>query len=325
MVASRFVIGAGSQMALVITDAFAARWFKAKEIGFMFALIGVSCRLGGVGGLYLGSVFFDLLDFVRDKNERLGWTLFLSFGLLLLCTFSTFLLVYLDRKGEKALSRTTQERKVKLDCKWLKEFGIHFWLILAMFVSFYATIFSFVATSQLFFVHKFNLSVKQANTASIVSYIVPMLVPMVGILMDWTGCYISWGLFGGFGIIFGAHVLFGFSDGYFLIPFIGNVFIGIAYICFNTAMKAVPTFLVDENHLVTAYGVLESFQSIGYAVVDVVVGVIIDNFGYLAQEIFLLCYLMIGIFPGAVLVFFLQTRANEIKSRCSYKPNDSTD
>ena len=316
MVVARFVIGIGSQMALVISDAFAARWFKGKEIGLMFALIGIACRLGGIGGLYLSSIIYDCFDFLESNHFRLGSTLLVSFGALLFATATTILLVILDKKGRERVFEANAEdrRRQQLQgcCQWFKSFGIKFWLIGIMFSTYYATIFSFVATCQLFLISKFSLSDKLANTATIVSYAVPFSAPLVGVLIDHSGYYLSWGLFGGLGILFGSHLLLALSGSYFYIPFVGNVLIGISYVCFNTAMRIVPTVLVSENQLVTAFGILESFQSIGYSVTDVGVGVLIDSFGYFIQQVFFLWLLLPGILAGVLLVFCMDSgKANE--------------
>ncbi len=315
MIISRFVIGIGSQMSLVISDPLAARWFKGKEIAFMFALIGTACRFGGIGGIYLGTVFYDWLGFINNKHSRLGLTLMISFGILLIATCTTVLLVILDKKGEKVLMKQNKEKKPstkKSKCtECCRNFKASFWFICIMFASFFTTIFSFVTTSQLFFVSKFNLSLKMANIATIVSYTLPVIAPIIGILIDGTGYYISWGLFGGFGVLFGGHLLFCFSSGLHFIPFIGNAIIGLSYISFNTAMRIVPAILVSEDHLVTAYGLLEVFQSFSYSLVDLIVGLLDDNFGYFIQEIFLLCLSLSGIISGIIVVFFVKTKANE--------------
>ncbi len=315
MVVSRFFVGVGSQMSLVISDAFASRWFKGKEIGLMFALIGIACRLGGIAGIYCTSVIYDWLDFVEDSNSQLGYTLMVSFGVLSIATATTLLLVILDKRGRRSIEESPSYNKaMPRGCDWIQGFGVQFWFAAIMFLSFFATVFSFVTTSQLFFISKFQLSTAQANAATIVSYAIPVFAPVVGFIIDQVGFYISWGLFGGLGIMFGGHVLFCFSSDYTYIPFLGNVLIGISYICFNTAMRAVPTVLVSENQLVTAFGILESFQSMGYSVTDIVVGVLIDGYGYFVQEIFLMCLVLAGIVAGTLLVFCVRS-SNANKSK----------
>ena len=303
MITFRFLIGVGSQMTLATTSALTACWFKNKEIGFAFAWIGVSCHLGRVCGQYLEGILFDWLNFVKNGNVQLGTALFIPFCILLVCTVLTFLLAFLDKRGERSLARNKNEMG-RIGCKCLKEFGVQFWLTIAMFISFYPTAVPFLETSNSFFTQKFNLSVKQASTVTVVACIVPLFAPVIGILVDFTGSYFSWGLFGGFGIVFGARVLLVFSNNNFIIPFVGNVVVSIAYICFDTAMRAVPAFLVNKNHLVTAYSTLEVFHSIGVSIVDIVIGILTDSHGYLAQEIFLLYFLLIGMLSGVLLEFF---------------------
>ncbi len=109
MIISRFVLGIGSEMALLVSDAFAARWFRGKEIALMFALTGITNRFGGIGGIYLSTCFYNWLGFINNKHSRLGLTLMISFGILLIATCTTVLLVILDKKGEKVLLKQNKE------------------------------------------------------------------------------------------------------------------------------------------------------------------------------------------------------------------------
>ena len=316
MIISRFVSGIGSDMALVVSDAFAARWFRGKEIALMFALLGISCRFGGIGGIYLSTCFYDWLGFINNKHSRLGLTLMTSFGILLIATCTTVLLVILDKKGEKVLMKQNKEINNKpsnthKDC--CRNFGVQFWLVVMMYTSFKTTMFTFITVSQLFYISKFHLSAGMANIVTIVTYSMTLIGPVIGIIIDKTGYYVSWALFCGFGLIFGSHLFFGLSTDDYYIPFIGNTIIGISYAFFNTAIRSLPPILVSNNQLVTAYGCMMAVQSIGSSVAGIVIGVIIDNYGYLVQEVFLLYVCLLGIVPGIVLVFFMRSKGNEGK------------
>ena len=118
-----------------------------------------------------------------------------------------------------------------------------------------------------------------------------------GLMIDRTGFYMSWALTGIL-LLFGAHVLFLFSNGIFYIP---NAIIGISNCCF-AAIWVIAALLVEDNQLSTAYGIFEAAQNGGYAVVNVIAGEVIDNYGYFAQEVFFICFLAIGIL---LLVLFM--------------------
>ena len=169
--------------------------------------------------------------------------------------------------------------------------------------------FPFVAIVQLFFISKFGLSINEADIANVVTYATQILSPFFGLMIDWTGFHMSWALTGIL-LMFGAHVLFLFSNGLFYIPFVTNAIIGISHSCFNAAIWVAPALLVQDNQLSTAYGILEAVSHVGYAVVDLIAGQVIDNFGYFAQEVFFLCFLAIGILLLVLLIFHLAGTEN---------------
>ena len=310
MVVARFVIGVGGELALITTDAFAALWFKGKEIAFVFAVLGAFCRLGGAGGLYLNQLFYDKFNFISDKHTQLGVTLLIPFGLLLLSCISTIFLACLDKRAENILKREKPKGKW-FSFKDLKSFGINYWLVVGVSVVYFATMFPFVSTSQIFFTSKFGISLTEANIASVLTYAVPVTAPLFGLIIDWTGFNVYWGLLG-ITLMSGAHLLFLLSNGASYVPFLANTIIGLSHSCFNTAMWVAPAVLVDNHLLATSYGVLEAFLSAGYAVVDLVIGQLIDKYGYFAQEVFFLCFLAIGILITVLLILRLSNTENHL-------------
>ena len=302
LVVARFIIGVGAEITFIATDAFAASWFKGKE-SFVFAILGAACRLGGSGGLYLNQVFYDCFSFIVDKNTRLGITLLVQFASLVLCLIATLLLAVMDKRAEKILKRDNSTKK-KFTFKDLKDFGINYWFVVGVSVAYFATMFPFVAIAQIFFTSKFGLSVSEANIAGLLTYAIPVTAPLFGLIIGWTGFNVYWGLLG-ITMMFGAHVLFFLSNGAYYVPFIANSIIGLSHSCFNTAIWAAPAMLVKEHQLATSYGILEASLNAGYAVVDIIAGQLIDNYGYAVQEIFFLCFLALGIMIIVVLIFHL--------------------
>ena len=309
MVVGRFIIGVGGEIALITSNAFVAVWFRGKEITFVFALLGTSGCLGGAGGLYLNQIFYDCFNFISDKHTQLGITLMVSFGIMILCCFLTLIIMVLDKRAEKFLQRDNSTKK-KFTIQDLKNFGIYYWLVLGIASIYYMVSYPFVAIAQLFFISKFGLSFSEANVANVLTYATQILSPFFGLMIDRTGFHMSWALTGIL-LMFGAHVLFLFSNGIFYIPFVANAIIGISNSCF-AAIWVIPALLVEDNQLSTAYGIFEAAQNAGYAVVNLIAGQVIDNYGYFAQEVFFLCLLAIGILLLVLFIFHLAGTENLI-------------
>ena len=311
MVVARFIIGVGGEITFIVTDAFAALWFKGKET-LIFAILGAACRFGGCSALYLNQLFYDYSSFIANKSTQLGFTLLIPFTALVLCLIAALLLAGMDKRAEKILKRDNFTKK-KVSFKDLKDFGINYWLVVVVSVIYFSTVFPFVAIAQMFFTSKFGLSVNEANIASLVTYIIPIIAPLFGLIISWTGFNVSWGLLG-IVLTFGAHSLFLLSNGASYVPFIANSIIGLSFSCFNTAMWATPALLVKEHQLATSYGILESVLNAGYAVVDIVAGQLIDNYGYTVQEVFFLCFQALGIMIILLLIFRLSGSENLVNT-----------
>ena len=310
MVVSRFMIGIGGEVALNCVDALAGRWFKGKRVGFVFGIIGTHARLGGAFSLYLNKVLYDCFSFMPSKRARLGTTLFVPFCMLVLCSLVTVVLVALDRYGQKKLR--LRKKATAFVCRDMREFGLNYWLVVAILVTYFGTMFPFVSISQVYFVSKYGLSVNQANLAMVLTYVFPVFAPFFGLLIDRTGCNIYWGLTGMLLSLL-AHLIFISSQpGVSYPPFIANTFIGMSYDFFHIPFWSAIALLVSDRVLGTSYGILSSMLSLGYAVIAIIAGLIIDYFGYLSLEIFFICFLSFGIVLTILLILLLSNSDNPV-------------
>ena len=211
-------------------------------------------------------------------------------------------------------TKRSSSTKKKFSVKDIKDFGIYYWVVLGIAVSYYVALFPFVAIAQLFFTSKFGLSVSKADIANMVTYATQFLSAVFGLMIDWSGFHMTWALMGIL-LMFGAHFLFLFSNGLFYIPFVANAIIGVSNCCLSV-IWVIPALLVNDNQLSTAYGIFGAVINVGYAVVNRIAGHVIDNYGYFAQEVFFLCFLAIGILLLVLLIFRLAGTENVINISC---------
>lgn len=61
---------------------------------------------------------------------------------------------------------------------------------------------------------------------------------------------------------------------------------GFSYSLLAAALWPSIAYVVPDHSVATAYGVMESIQNFGLAIFYVVVGVIANNLGYMALELF---------------------------------------
>ena len=296
MMFARFLLGIGGEIAFITTDAFAAYWFKGREVSFAFGIIGAFCRLGGAGGLYVNNAVYNICDFILDKYLRLGVALSFTVCVLVIATMLSFVLALMDKHAEKHFAEK-RDSKVESDSKFsLKQvlkFDVNFWVMSCVCVLYFSTIFPFVAIAQVFLRSKYGLSVNYANIADLLIFMVPIGAPIFGAIINWTGFNVYWSL-AGILVACSAHLLYLLSNGAWFVPFLANSILGLSFGCVNTALWAAPPLLVEDHQLVTAYGILEAGSNFGFAVTDIVSGQLIDNFGYFVHQIFFLSLLVVA-------------------------------
>ena len=294
MLVSRFISGIGIDITFAVTDALGAVWFKGGELTFMIAMFGFGCRLGGALTLYLNQIFYTQFGFIANKHIRLGATFSVGLCLTLLCFLCTLVLFFVDRRGEKCL-KASNKRAVheSVRCKDVTKFGLNFWLVVGSVLIFYGCYFPFVATAQVFFISKFGLSTGLVSIAETLVYVASMMCLFTGVLINWTGFNVLWGLLGLL-IAISVHVLFFASGAVFFVPFVADILLGLSHSCFNTAIWASPGLLVESRLMATAYGIASSGCQLGMTVNDLVSGSLIDHYGYFVQELFFICFLSLG-------------------------------
>ncbi|KOB77441.1 Major facilitator superfamily domain-containing protein 1 [Operophtera brumata] len=108
----------------------------------------------------------------------------------------------------------------------------------------------------LFYERKFDFSPQEANNVNSMVYLLSAaLSPFFGILIDKTGRNVTWML------------------------------LGISYSLLASGLWPLVALIVPENQLGTAYGICQAVQNMGLATVLILVGVIVDRYGYLMLEI----------------------------------------
>jgi MFS family permease len=109
-------------------------------------------------------------------------------------------------------------------------------------------------------------------------------------------------------ITIGAHALLAFS---FLNPYIGTIIMGMAYSMLASSLWPLVALIIPEYQLGTAYGICQSVQNLGLAVVSMFAGYIVDKGGYLMLELFFIGWLSGEFYRG----FKLALRVTQVISR----------
>jgi len=138
---------------------------------------------------------------------------------------------------------------------------------------------------SVFVKRKYLFDDTQSNAVvSIIYTISAVACPILGYLIDITGRNISW-VFMSTVITLIGHAILAFT---FINPWAGVCFMGIGYSILACALWPMVALVIPEHQLGTAYGIMQSVQNLGLAVVPLVAGWLVDSQGYLILEIFFL-------------------------------------
>ena len=315
MLIGRFILGSGIELLLNVIHAYQAIWFLGKEISFAMSLGTSTCRLGGAIGLIVPQLIYDSFYFISNPNYRLGATLMVGVLAMILSLICCVMIILLDKRGAKLLEREQLQMK-KITLRDIKDFSISFWLIAIVASIYYPVVFSFTGIGQLFIVNKYRLSIIEANVAnSLIFAAVIFLIPIIGILVDIFGYNLAWAQFGVVtGIV--CHLMYATSTGESYIPYLIGILYSVSYSFFSIAVWPIAALIVQEHQLVTAYSFAKSSYSIGYTVISIITGIIIDSAGYFFMHIYYLLLLYI-VFIILIILWVMEAISKESKINIS--------
>ncbi|XP_074658451.1 lysosomal dipeptide transporter MFSD1-like isoform X2 [Tubulanus polymorphus] len=135
---------------------------------------------------------------------------------------------------------------------------------------------------------KYTFHPSSANAINSLVYIISAAAsPVFGFCIDKSGKNLFW-VNAGIIITLGCHACLAFT---FINPYIPMSIMGLAYSNLASALWPMVSLVVPEYQLGTAYGIIQSVQNLGLAVISLVAGIIVDGHGYLMLELFFLAWL----------------------------------
>ncbi|CAH0392633.1 unnamed protein product [Bemisia tabaci] len=286
MIAGRFIFGIGGESLAVAQNNYAVLWFKGKELNLVFGFQMSFARVGSFVNFQVVEPLYHYVNKYYKGYECLGIVLFIASGTCLLSLISSAILAWMDKRAHHVNSANNQqqaEEVVRLTD--IKDFPKSFWMVTFVIVTYYVAIFPFVALGKVFFERKFDLEPSQANFVNSIVYLIAgFLSPFIGLALDKTGCNVMWAFFSILGTIIG-HSLLAFT---FLNPYYGMVCMAVGYTTVSSTLWPIIGLIIPEYQLGTAYGIAQSVQNLGLALIAMLAGLIVDMGGYLMLECFFL-------------------------------------
>lgn len=274
MLASRFLLGVGSEPLIVAITTALAKWFKGKELSFAFGVNLTIARLGSVGADWSPT----WAGFAYD-----GWQgpLILAAGIGVLIVVAAGAYGALEKVALQRYSLGEAGATDKLVLSDLFVFSRSFWFVVALCVTFYSAIFPFRSFAIKFFIESWELTREVAGQYNSVLPIAAMIAtPLFGLLVDKVGKRALFMALGSF-LLMPVYLMMA----YHLTPlWVPVTMMGIAFSLIPAVMWPSVAYIVEERRLGTAYAVMTLIQQVGVAGLNWMIGRTNDTFGASADN-----------------------------------------
>lgn len=292
MLIGRYVLGIGEQFQLILLNVYMYSWFGDRGISFAVSVNLTVAKVIGASALIAMQYLLEEFDFLDNLNCRLGATLLIGV-LVQLCSLIAVVLVVILSKSAGVLHQTSPQ-KIKLKKRILeilqnmkRVITVDLFLVTTAIGVYVPIVYIFTSVGQQYLMLKYDFPIHEASvTNSLVLVGVAVVNPFIGALISGTGLMLYWG---GFGIILGlaSHWLYVFTtvDTKGLV-YLASIIYSLSFSVFVISTIGIPGKLVEKEQLSTAYGFMKAIDNLGFAMISLVTGIIIDSTGYFIMEVF---------------------------------------
>jgi len=261
MAAGRLIFGMGAESLNVAVTAALARWFKGKELSFAFGINLTICRLGSFAAL-------NSPTWARAAYANWRWPFLIALGLSTFCVIGAIIYWILEEQAEKnfSLGEASTDKVVFAD---LFKFGVSYWYIVALCVTFYSAIFPFQTFAVKFFIEAHGTSREFGGfLSSMLTAFAMIFTPLFGLMVDRVGKRALLMMFGSV-LLIPVYLMMAYTRVNLYIPM---ALMGVAFSLIPAVMWPSVAYIVDQSKLGTAYGLMTMIQNIGLFGFNLMVG-----------------------------------------------------
>lgn len=298
----RFIYGLGGESLCVAQNTYVVAWFKGRELNTVFGFQITVSRAGSTLAYNTLYLIYGSFRATSPPRIALGYTLLLASLTCVLSLVVSIILAAQDKRAERLLGRVIPQSDEGIRLKDTTNFKSEFWLLTLICVSFYLTIFPFIALSSEFFQTKWGYLPTEANMISSVVYIISAATsPFIGLLVDKVGRNLVFLLVAGL-LVMAGHMLMGVVGSAYINLWVPMFMLGIGYSIMCSALWPLVALAVPQNQLGTAYGVMQAIQNLGLALAANVTGMLVDWKGYVTVEMFFVFWVAMSVICSMILM-----------------------
>jgi len=261
MATGRLIFGMGAESLNVAVTAALARWFKGKELSFAFGINLTICRLGTFAAL-------NSPTWARWAYASWRWPFLIALAFSVLCVVGAIVYWAMEVHAEKNyhLGEASTDKVVFGD---LFKFGVSYWFIVALCVTFYSAIFPFQTFAVKFFMEAHGTSREFGGfLSSMLTLFAMVATPLFGLLSDKVGKRALLMMLGSM-LLIPVYLIMAYTHVNLYVPM---AMMGVAFSLIPAVMWPSVAYIVDQSKLGTAYGLMTMIQNIGLFGFNLLIG-----------------------------------------------------
>jgi MFS family permease len=262
MASGRLVFGLGAESLIVAVTTAIAKWFKGKELSFAFGVNLTIARLGSFAALNSPS-------WGKDFYESWQRPLMVSAAFGTMCIVGAVLYWALEARAESRYTVGIESETDKVVLSDIWKFGVSYWYIVALCITFYSAIFPFQTFAVKFFMEAHGASRELGGfLSSMLTAFAMVCTPLFGLLVDRVGKRALFMMFGSL-LLVPVYLVMAYTRITLYAPM---ALMGIAFSLIPAVMWPSVAYIVDQKKLGTAYGLMTLIQNIGLAGFNLLIG-----------------------------------------------------
>ena len=287
MAAGRLIFGLGAESLIVTVTTAVAKWFRGKELSFAFGINLMISRAGTLLAQQSPSWAGFAYNYWRSP-------LLISVGFGALCIVGAVIYWALEVYAEKRYQVGPAGSTDKVVFKDIKAFGVSYWYIVLLCVTFYSGIFPFETFAYKLFMDAHRVTREAGgDLVGMLTLFTMFGTPLFGLFVDKVGKRALLMMLGSL-LLIPVYLLTAYvrsasyitvylpstADGHFSlvahhlppILLLTMAMMGIAFSLIPAVMWPSVAYLVDQSKLGTAYGLMTMIQNIGLAGFNLLIG-----------------------------------------------------
>jgi len=262
MATGRLIFGVGAESLIVSVTTALAKWFKGKELSFAFGINLTIARLGSF--LALNSP-----TWAKPAFENWQWPLLISVAFGAFCIVGAVIYWVMENRATKRFAMGEAAAVDKVTFTDLFRMSPSYWYVVLLCVTFYSAVFPFQTFAIKFFQEAHGTTREYGGfLSSLLTLFAMIFTPLFGYLVDRVGRRSLFMMFGSL-LLVPVYLMMAYMQVPLLVPM---AMMGIAFSLVPAVMWPSVAYIVDEQRLGTAYGLMTMIQNIGLAGFNFVIG-----------------------------------------------------